>query len=156
MAGHRTTVAHQLDTVSFPDESGEHQSAPCKVEDMTPDGITISRRTLAWVVGGLLTLFTGGQAAVSIADNGNNDVQITDPAVTALTGRVDSLTTKVDQLSTDGQKRDAHFNRVLNAVLIYFLESDRAQKESRPPGAKPRSEELERAAARLRALAQDE
>ncbi len=122
------------------------------VEDVTTDGITISRRTLTWLGAGLLTLFTGGQAAVTIA---TNDDQHIDPAVAALTARVDGLSTKMDQLTTDGQKRDLHFNRVLNAVLLYQLELDRNYREGRPAGAPPRSQELEQAAQRLRELAQD-
>jgi hypothetical protein len=117
-----------------------------------PAAIVVSRRTLGWAGAALFALFSGGQVASLklVGDDGPN------PAVAALSARVDSLTTKMDQLTTDGQKRDAHFNRVLNAVLLYFLESDRAQKENRPAGAPPRNEELERAAQRLRALAQDE
>lgn len=148
---HRALVGHQLDTIESaePLQIPDPLSGPTMPQDGTdPAAIVVSRRTLGWAGAALFALFSGGQvASFKLADDGP------DPETRALGVRVDQLSDKMDQLSADGEKRDTHFNRVLSAVLLYQLESDRWYRDSRAPDAPPRSQELEAASQRLRALA---
>jgi Flp pilus assembly protein CpaB len=113
-----------------------------------PAAIVVSRRTLGWAGAALFALFSGGQvASLRLADDGP------DPMVAALSARMDAVSTKVDQLTADGTKRDVYFNEILSAVLIWQLEQDRYWRETRQPNTPPRSAELEAASQRLRDLA---
>lgn len=148
-AGHRLDTVEPPADFELPTACVENTVRVDTMQDGTdPAAIVVSRRTLGWAGAALFALFSGGQiASVRLADDGP------DPTTAALSARVDQLSIKMDQLSADGEKRDVHFNTVLNAVLIYFLESERYQRETRQPGSPPRSEELEKASQRLRELA---
>lgn len=148
---HRALVGHQLDEISSVDFPPK---PPDKVVPMTdgtdPATIVVSRKTLGWVGAAILAVFSGGQvASLRLVDDAP------DPQTVALSARVDDLAKKMDQLTADGQTRDARFTRILNAVLIWQLEQDRYYREGRQPNSPPRSQELEAASQRLRDLASD-
>lgn len=153
-----TSAICQMDTVEAPEdfEIATCTAVPAKVKNMSeahdgtdPAAIVISRRTLGWAGAAVLALFSGGQmATIKFADD------TPDPQTVALSARVDDLARKMDQLTADGETRDARFTKILNAVLIYFLESDRQAREGRQLNSPPRSPELDRAAARLQELAE--
>lgn len=113
-----------------------------------PAMIVVSRKTLGWAGAMLFALFSGGQvASLKLADDGP------DPATTVLSGRVDALSAKLDKLGEEIAVRDRDCGKLLAAILLYQLESERYQRDQRGPSAGPRSPELEAAAARLKELA---
>lgn len=148
---HRTIATCDLDEYApppTPTPVEDDTMAPMRQDGSDPAAIVVSRRTLGWAGAALFALFSGGQiASVKLSDDGP------DPQTVALSARVDQLSAKMDQLSADGQKRDDHFNKILNAVLIWQIEQDRWYRETRQPNSPPRSEELEKASQRLRELA---
>lgn len=121
------------------------------VDDMAPEAdtngdkaaIVITRRNLGWLMAGLLTLMSGGQLASFKLTGPDEDIN---RAIAALNDRV-------DHLAEQNAAKEAHFDRILNAILIYEIESARYARETRGPNAPARSPELEAAEDRLRALA---
>lgn len=133
-----------MDPVAMPAELA--LPAAAATTPAIPAQVTVPVRTLAYILAGLLTLFTGGQVAVQRLQEPG---QAPSPALTA---QLEQLSREVSDLKAQTSQRDAQDRALLRAILLYVVESDRAWREAK--GSTPvRSPELERAASRVTELA---
>lgn len=130
---------------------------PAKVDRMGADeqgaAIVITRRNMAWLVAGALTLMSGGNM-VGLKVMGTSEDEPTKRDIAALSARVDALAAAQNGLAETSRGRQQRLDDVLRAVLSYQIEAGRDAREYRPTDHKP-SPELMAAEERLRELARE-